>query len=159
RGEIGILRALGATRGQIRTLFLAESAIAGLIGSSVGAVFGLLFARSLTKVTNDLMAQMFGVPNNVNDVLIDPGFLAIAIAVGTATSMIAALVPARNAAPVDPTRALQKGRYQVLGAGENRIRRIVAVVSGAAAMACVPLSANRVIFYIGCLLTLTAGLL
>ncbi|HMC60299.1 MAG TPA: ABC transporter permease, partial [Candidatus Solibacter sp.] len=34
RPEIGILRALGATRGQIRTLFLAESSIAGLIGSA-----------------------------------------------------------------------------------------------------------------------------
>ena len=33
RSEIGILRALGATRAQIRTLFLAESAVAGLIGS------------------------------------------------------------------------------------------------------------------------------
>ena len=33
RSEIGILRALGATRGQIRTLFLGESAVAGLIGS------------------------------------------------------------------------------------------------------------------------------
>ncbi len=34
RAEIGILRALGATRGQIRTLFLTESAIAGLVGNA-----------------------------------------------------------------------------------------------------------------------------
>ena len=50
RGEIGILRALGATRGQIRTLFLGESAVAGLIGSAAGTVLGLLFARTLTGV-------------------------------------------------------------------------------------------------------------
>ena len=36
RSEIGILRALGATRSQIRTLFLTESAVAGLIGTLVG---------------------------------------------------------------------------------------------------------------------------
>ena len=37
RSEIGILRALGATRGQIRWLFLGESAVTGLIGSLGGA--------------------------------------------------------------------------------------------------------------------------
>ena len=36
RSEIGILRALGATRGQIRWLFLGESAVTGLIGSLGG---------------------------------------------------------------------------------------------------------------------------
>ena len=37
RGEIGILRALGATRRQIRTLFLTESALTGLAGTLAGA--------------------------------------------------------------------------------------------------------------------------
>ncbi len=159
RSEIGILRALGATRGQIRTLFLAESAIAGVIGSAVGAVVGLAFARTLTRLTGDLMDQMFGIPNRVQEVLIDPRFLLLAVAMGVAMSMIAAFVPARNAARVEPIQALQKGRYQVLGAGENRIRRIVAVAAAAAALVCLPLGANRVIFYVGCLLTLLAGLL
>ena len=40
RGEIGILRALGATRSQIRTLFLLESGCLGLAGSLVGALLG-----------------------------------------------------------------------------------------------------------------------
>src|SRR3954467_10802087 len=60
RSEIGILRALGATRGQIRTLFLAESGVAGLIGSLAGVGLGLAFARSLTGVTGQIMSTMFG---------------------------------------------------------------------------------------------------
>src|SRR5207247_1920859 len=75
RPEIGILRALGATRGQIRTLFLGESAIAGLIGSAAGVGIGLAFARSLTGFTADMMQSMFGVAQNVREVVLDPSFL------------------------------------------------------------------------------------
>ncbi|HEY2016344.1 MAG TPA: FtsX-like permease family protein [Bryobacteraceae bacterium] len=159
RSEIGILRALGATRAQIRTLFLAESAIAGLIGSALGAVAGLGFARSLTKVTGDLMEQMFSVPNHAGDVTVDPRLLIAAVALGMVMSMIAAFIPARNAARVEPIQALQKGRYQVLGAGENRARRIAAVVFLGAALACLPFGRYRPVFYAGCLCTLMGGLL
>ena len=69
RAEIGILRALGATRGQIRTLFLGESAVAGLIGSAAGAVLGLVFARTLTGVSANMMESMFGVAQNVQEVV------------------------------------------------------------------------------------------
>ncbi|MGA3099265.1 MAG: FtsX-like permease family protein, partial [Bryobacteraceae bacterium] len=61
RAEIGILRALGATRGQIRGLFLAESGIAGLVGSLAGVGVGLAFAHSLTGMTGQLMESMLGV--------------------------------------------------------------------------------------------------
>src|SRR5262249_873766 len=108
RGEIGILRALAAPGGQIRTLFLAESGIAGLIGSAAGVGIGLLFARNITTITAGMMESMFGVAQNVQEVLLDPSFLVGAIAMGTATSMIAALVPARHAARVEPIQALQK---------------------------------------------------
>src|SRR5438445_3258458 len=47
RSEIGILRALGATRRQIRWLFLGESAVTGLIGSVAGLLFGILIARGI----------------------------------------------------------------------------------------------------------------
>ena len=45
------------------------------------------------------------------------------MALGVVTSMLAAWIPARNAARVEPVQALQKGKYQVLSAGENRVRR------------------------------------
>jgi putative ABC transport system permease protein len=47
RAEIGILRSLGATRMQIQMLFLGESAVAGIVGSALGAVCGLLIAKGL----------------------------------------------------------------------------------------------------------------
>jgi len=119
RAEIGILRALGATGGQIRTLFLGESAVAGLIGSAAGAALGLVFARTLTGVSANMLESMFGVAQNVQEVVADPGFLLFAMAMGTGTSVVAALIPSRNAARVEPIQALQKGRYQVLGAGRE----------------------------------------
>src|SRR5262249_40727038 len=64
RGEIGILRALGATRGQIRTLFLAESAIAGLAGTLAGVAFGILMARGMSGYIGGLLAQVYGIAQN-----------------------------------------------------------------------------------------------
>ena len=159
RGEIGILRALGATRGQIRTLFLGESAVAGLIGSAAGALLGLAFARTLTGVSANMLESMFGVAQNVQELSANPAFLLFAMAMGTGTSIVAALVPARNAARIEPIQALQKGRYQVLGAGENRLRRNIALLAAALAVACLPLSAWRPAFFAGILLTLVACLL
>jgi putative ABC transport system permease protein len=159
RSEIGILRALGATRGQIRTLFLAESAVAGLIGSAAGVAVGLAFTRSLTGATGHLMETMFGVPQNTREILVDPRFLLAAFAVGIITSMIAAFIPARAAARLEPVQALQKGKYQVLGAGENRTRRTAALIAMAASLVCFAFSRYRSAFYAGALLTVLSALL
>jgi putative ABC transport system permease protein len=45
RVEVGILRALGATRGQIRAIFLGESVVAGVVGSLLGVLLGIAIAR------------------------------------------------------------------------------------------------------------------
>jgi putative ABC transport system permease protein len=159
RAEIGILRALGATRGQIRTLFLGESAIAGLAGSAVGIGFGLLMAQGLTASTNDFMEGVMGVSANADHMLVQPWLLVTAATVGVLTSMVAAVLPARNAARVDPVKALQKGQYQVLSAGENRRRRVAALVSIAIAAACIIFGGSGPIFYVGYVLAVLAMLL
>jgi len=159
RPEIGILRALGATRGQIRTLFLGESAVAGLIGSAAGVAIGLSVARALTVATSQTMEGMFGVSQNAREVQVEPRFLLFALLLGIATSMLAAFIPARNAARVEPVQALQKGRYQVLGAGENRVRRMAAFLAIAAALVCLACSSYRPAFYLGFAFTVGAALL
>ena len=86
--------------------------------------------------------------------------MALALAMGIATSMVAALIPARNAARVDPVQALQKGKYQVLSAGENRVRRAVArgLRAGLGGLPAWSRAASRV-FYAGFLLAMVAALL
>ena len=159
RSEIGILRALGATRGQIRTLFLLESAVAGAIGSAVGIGLGIAFAHSLTGLTGQVMSSLFGVRQHAQEAFLDPRLLAVAFVVGVATSMLAAFVPARNAASVEPVQALQKGKYQVLGRGESRFRRWAAAACIAGSLACLGFSQNREIFYAGVAMYIFAVLL
>ena len=126
RSEIGILRALGATRGQIRWLFLGESAVTGLVGSLGGLAFGVLIARGDRGVDRRAdrrrlrrrAARRRGVDRARR-------CCCVALAIGIVTSIVAAAIPARSAARVDPVQALQKGKYQVLSAGESRLRAML----------------------------------
>lgn len=159
RSEIGILRALGATRGQIRTLFLAESAMAGVIGAAAGLVFGIFIARAMAGYIGGLLGEVYGVAQRAEEISADPRLLAFAMAIGIATSIVAGWLPARSAAGVDPVHALQKGRYQLLTAGENRARRIAACVLLAGTVVSFAFASNSPIFYTGYFLAIVAALL
>jgi putative ABC transport system permease protein len=159
RSEIGILRALGATRQQVRVLFLVESVIAGLVGSALGIVFGLLMARGIAGYVGTMLSEVYGVAQNVDEVGASSSLLAAALIVGTLTSVLAAIMPARDASRVDPVKALQKGRQQMIGEGENRKRRIGAIVLMALAVGCMSLSRIRPMFYAGYLLAVMAAVL
>ncbi len=159
RSEIGILRALGATRSQIRTLFLTESAIAGLLGTLAGVAFGIAMARAMAGYIGSLMADVYGMAQQAEHLEIDPWLIGAAVAMGFVTSLIAAVIPARSAARVDPVKALQKGRYQSLSEGENRMRRRWALGCAAAAVATLALNRYSIVFYAGFLLAVLAAVL
>ncbi|HEV8147399.1 MAG TPA: FtsX-like permease family protein [Bryobacteraceae bacterium] len=159
RSEIGILRALGATRSQIRTLFLAESAIAGLAGTLAGVAFGILMARGMAGYIGGLLAEVYGIAQRADSITIDPRLIAVAIAMGVITSLIAAVIPARAAAGVDPVKALQKGRHQSLSEGENRTRRNLAIACAIASVLALVASHNQVIFYGGYMLAVITAVL
>jgi putative ABC transport system permease protein len=154
RAEIGILRALGATQGQIRWLFLGESAAMGLIGSIAGVGSGILVARGIASYIGALLTTVYGVAQRADELSMSPALLAMAIAIGVLTSLVAALIPAHTAARVDPVRALQKGRHQVLSAGESRLRSIVAGVLGALSIGCLLVTDSRPVFYVGYVLAI-----
>jgi predicted permease len=93
-GEIGIRMALGARTGQIQWLIVRQTA--GLLAA--GCALGLALTIALGKAMAGLL---FGVRAG------DPELLAISIAVLAATALIAAWLPARRAAAVDPLVALR----------------------------------------------------
>jgi putative ABC transport system permease protein len=159
RSEIGILRALGATRGQIRWLFLGESAVTGLIGSLGGLVFGILIARGIAASIGGLISDVYGVAQHADELSTSPRLLLLALVIGITTSIIAAAIPARSAARVDPVQALQKGKYQVLSAGESRLRAFLGLGLGAASVVCLNIGASRPIFYAGYVLAIVVALL
>jgi putative ABC transport system permease protein len=159
RSEIGILRALGATRAQIRWLFLGESAVTGLAGSLGGLVFGVLIARGIAASIGTLISDVYGVAQHAEELSTSPGLLALALVIGIGTSIVAAAVPARNAARVDPVQALQKGKYQVLSAGESRVRAILGLVLGAVSIVCLSSGRSRPVFYTGYILAIMVALL
>jgi putative ABC transport system permease protein len=97
--EIGMLRAIGATQRQVRRIVIAESLLLAAIGTAFGLVAGLYLGYVMI-----LGMQVGGYP--VTYVFPAAGLLA-AIAVGLLLGVVAALVPARQAARMNIVRALR----------------------------------------------------
>lgn len=100
RREIGMLRAIGATRRQIRTMVLAESLLLSVIGTAFGAVAGLWLGYALVAAMGGIGWQMpYAFPWS--------GLLATVV-VGITFGVLAALGPARSAARADVVAALHQ---------------------------------------------------
>ncbi|NOT28282.1 MAG: ABC transporter permease [Acidobacteria bacterium] len=159
RAEIGILRALGATRGQVRRVFLTESLALGLVGSLAGLVAGAIIARGIASAISNLVGELYGVANQATEVATDPLVMAVAIAIGMLTSVVAAAIPARSAARVDPIHALRKGSHQVFSAEESRLRMVIAAGLALVAAASLLASESRLLFFAGYACTIAAAVL
>ena len=99
--EIGILRAMGATRGQILRVFLLQGAVVGALGS----VLGVLLAMLLVWLFTTLAVGPDGQPMFV--IHLPPGTAAYTALLATVCGVLAALAPARRAARMDPAQAIR----------------------------------------------------
>ena len=159
RSEIGIVRALGGTRAQVRRLFVTESLVLGLVGSVIGVALGVVIAGGIASAISALVGELYGVARQASDIATDPLLLAIAVAVGTLTSVAAAVIPAWNAARVDPVHALSKGSYLSLSAAESRLRIGLGVMLAVTSVLCIAATASRPLFYAGFVAATAAALL
>ena len=94
--EIGILRAMGATRQQILRIFLVQGAVFGLLGSIVGSGVSYVLVWSF----NTFGPNIFTIPISINLIL-------VTMSLATLTGVIAAAIPARRAAALDPVVAIR----------------------------------------------------
>ncbi len=109
RHDIGVMRSVGATRGQIRNLFLMEAALLGLLGAVLGVPLGLGLANLLLGSLSQLVSDaLFPVPMMPPTLAELRWFLLVAIVAGIATSMIAALLPAISASREEPADAVRR---------------------------------------------------
>ncbi len=99
--EIGMLRAVGASRRQILGLVLAEAAGLGVLGVLLGLAGGVLLARGLTAAT----LRLQGLP--AEPIRPAPADLVRGGLLGLAVTLVAALWPARQAARIPPLEALR----------------------------------------------------
>ena len=103
--EIGVMRAVGAKRSTVRTLFTFEASTLGFLGG----VFGVAAGFGLTRIANVFInKQLASQGVKAQDIINLPIWLILAvIGIATLIGMLAGLYPAARAAKLDPVEALR----------------------------------------------------
>jgi len=99
--EIGILRAMGATRGQVLRIFLLQGAIVGALGSALGVLLAVLLVWAFST----FVKGSDGLP--LFNITLAPGLALRIAAIATVCGVLAAVAPARRAAALDPAQAIR----------------------------------------------------
>jgi putative ABC transport system permease protein len=111
RYEIGILRALGATRSGVLAAFLGEAAAFGLAGAGAGIVLGRLMAAGAVKMVAATVESLY-VSSQPGVIALDWPIALLAVAAGLGVALASALSPAWEASRVAPVEAMARGRRE-----------------------------------------------
>jgi len=127
--ELGLLRTLGATRRQVLSSVVAEAAVIGVVGSVLGVVGGIGFARGLNA-----MFKSFGIDLPNTGTVIATRTILVALIVGILVTLFSALSPALRATRVSPMAALREAELPE-SRRRGRIVTAVAVLLGVGGLA------------------------
>lgn len=114
RGDIAIFRVLGASKRKIMSIFIAQGAIIGLIGTIVGVITGILLALNVTDIVafieqafkvKFLSEEVYFISFLPSDLQLKDVLLVAACAMGL--SLLATIHPAWRASKVEPAEALR----------------------------------------------------
>ncbi|HEX9308719.1 MAG TPA: FtsX-like permease family protein [Anaeromyxobacter sp.] len=130
REELGILRAVGATRAQVLGLVLGEATILGAAGTALGIPLGWVAARANLAAVSGTLRTVY-LLEGIDGVRLGPGLALLALAVGVGGALAGAALPALDASREDPRALLSP-----LGVEErSRANAAKLLAAGGAALA------------------------
>ena len=104
--EIGVMRAVGATRVDVATLILAEAAVTGIVGGAFGVALARIGGVAIDYLARKWLPEFPFKPQSFFD--FRPTHVLLGLAIAVAASLAGAFFPARTAAALDPARALSE---------------------------------------------------
>jgi len=111
RHEFGLLRTLGATRGQVLGLILLEAGLLGLAGTLIGVPLGYLAAQANVESVSGTLTSIY-LLSEIEQLTFPPALVVLAAVVGIGGALFGALMPARDMSRRDAAALLAAGALQ-----------------------------------------------
>jgi putative ABC transport system permease protein len=119
--EFGMLRTLGASRGQILRSVISESFVIGLLGSLIGIAGGFVIALALKS-----LFEAIGINLPTTDLVLESRTVIVSLVVGVGITLVSSLIPALRSTRIPPIAAL----HAEVASPTRRRRVLNAVLSG-----------------------------
>jgi putative ABC transport system permease protein len=132
RAEIGIVRAVGASRADVLAAFLGEATCFGLAGAVLGLPLGRIMASGAVRLMA-LTVESLYVSSRPGSIALTPVSLLLALLMGVCVSVISAFSPAREAMNVSPRDAMAQGRRDYIARTHMKRDLLVALFLAAIA--------------------------
>ena len=111
RRQIGILRGLGVSRGQVVLVVAAEGGLIGLLGSALGVALGVVLARGTLGAVSQTVSSLYAFVRP-GELHLPPALILQAALLGCGTAMISSLLPALEAATMTPRELMAAGSLE-----------------------------------------------
>jgi putative ABC transport system permease protein len=161
RPDIGIVRALGASRGAILSAFVGEAASFGLAGALLGLPLGRFMATGAVRLMSATVESLY-VTSRPGTIELNAASVLLALVIGVGVAVASAYSPAREASQVSPVEAMARGRreYDVRVHKTRDLWLALVLGSTAAAASRVPAIAGKPIlgYLAGILLVVASAL-
>ena len=105
RRDVGMLRAIGAKRSTITGMFLIESVLQGLLGTTLGMLAGWGMAASFFAFLSPLYENLIHM--RLGGILFSPTAFVESVVLGVGVTVLAAIIPARSAGRITPMEAMR----------------------------------------------------
>lgn len=140
RRDVGVLKVIGVSPGQIFTAFVGEGLVFGAIGSTLGIALGAGVATAILRLIGRTINQLY-LTSPPEQVMLTPGVVIAGIAVGVIISVAAALQPAWEASRLSPAALIRPGLQQRMRRVSTRRLTLLAAIAFTAAAAAARLPA------------------